>query len=77
MSIKNYECDGQFSMFSQEELLRYEHCTGCTNANYKETTSDGNKLFYCAKHRTYITEITRPSFVIGCKGKDFKRRGNE
>ena len=49
-------------------------CVECANSKYKETFGEGNKLYICGKHKTAITELTRASWVIGCKGKDFKRR---
>lgn len=75
--MKSYECDGQMSLFTPEEELEYAHCTGCTNCTYKETFGEGDRLYFCGKHRTFITELTRPSWVIGCKGNDYQRRGNE
>ena len=52
-------------------------CMECENSKYKETFGEGNKLYFCGKHKTFITELTRTSWVLGCKGKDFQRRGNE
>ena len=53
------------------------YCMECVNCKYKDTYGEGHKLYLCGKHRTAITELTRPSWVIGCKGKDYQRRGNE
>lgn len=52
-------------------------CVDCANAKYKETFGEGHKLYVCGKHKTAITDLTRVSSIIGCKGKDFQRRGNE
>lgn len=52
-------------------------CMECANCRYKETYEEGKKLYLCGKHKTAITDLTRPSWVIGCKGKDYQRRGNE
>jgi len=52
-------------------------CVECANAKFKETFGEGHKLYLCGKHITAITELTRPSWVIGCKGKDYQRRQNE
>lgn len=49
-------------------------CIECANAKFKETFGEGHKMYICGKHRTAITDLTLVSSVIGCKGKDFKRR---
>ena len=58
-------------------IIDNKNCTHCTNAKYKETLKDGSELYFCGKHKTFITDLTRPSWISGCKGKDFQRRGNE
>ena len=52
-------------------------CVECINAKYKETFGEGHKLYMCGKHKTAITDLTLVSSIIGCKGKDYQRRGNE
>lgn len=55
-----------------------KHCTDCVSCKFKETFGEGkHNLYICGKHRTAITELTRPSWVIGCKGKDYQGRNNE
>lgn len=53
-------------------------CTACKNCNYKETVLDKNgkdcEMWFCGRHRTMITDLTRPSWIIGCKGNDFELR---
>ena len=49
-------------------------CMECVNCRYKETYGEGKKLYLCGKHRTAITDLTWPSWVIGCKGTDYHRR---
>lgn len=58
-------------------MIDNKHCIHCINAKYKETLKDGLNLYFCGKHKTFITDLTRPSWIIGCKGKDFQRRENE
>ncbi len=53
------------------------YCLECVNCKYKDTYGEGHKLYQCGKHRAAITERTRPSWVIGCKGQIYQRRGNE
>ena len=48
-------------------------CMECVTCRYKETYGEGKKLYLCGKHRTAITDLTRPSWVISCKGKDYQR----
>ena len=60
------------------ELCDMRKCCECENAKLKETFYDkeGNAhpCWFCGKHRLFITEFTL--VLIGCKGKDFKQRGN-
>lgn len=58
-------------MMMNEQVRR---CIECTNAKYRETFGEGHKLYFCGKHKTMITDLTRVSSIIGCKGKDFERR---
>ena len=75
--MKQYECEGQLSLFNQADMLKYERCTSCVNAKYKEMFGENHSLYICGKHKTAITDLTRPQWIIGCKGKDFQRRENE
>ena len=59
------------------DYLTSNRCMECGNAKYKETFGEGNKLYFCAKHKAYITELTLTASILGCKGKDFQRRSNE
>ncbi len=57
-----------------EEELKY--CARCKNAKLKESfcDKDGKKyeLWFCGKHRTFITENTLAKAILGCKGKDYE-----
>lgn len=48
-------------------------CCQCQNSKPRNDFENGD-WWFCGKHKTYITELTRPSWIIGCKGKDYKGR---
>ena len=55
-------------------MIDDRRCMECANCKYKDTYGEGHKLYLCGRHRAAITELTRPSWVINCKGKDYQRR---
>jgi hypothetical protein len=51
-----------------------KHCKDC---KYAKTRQGDNGMWWCGKHKTYITDLTQPVWIINCKGKHFAERGNE
>lgn len=60
---------------TRDDLRR---CCQCENAKPKETFYDkdgiAHPLWFCGKHRQYITELTICQST--CGGKDYKRSGS-
>lgn len=48
-------------------------CCRCENSKPRNDLGEGS-WWYCSKHKTFITEITRASWILGCKGKDYKQQ---
>lgn len=59
----------------QDDLRK---CCQCENAKPKESFTDKegkvHQLWYCGKHRQFITELTL--CFCTCGGKDYKRGGS-
>lgn len=49
----------------------------CKDCKYAKPQTGTTAMWYCGKHRTYITELTQPLWITACKGKHFKERGEE
>lgn len=47
-------------------------CCTCDHAKPRKLSENGD-WWFCGKHKTFITEMTLASWVIGCKGKDYKK----
>ena len=60
-------------VFPEAIPIQFAHCNTCDKARY----SQAFKMLYCAEHRTIITDHTIPQAIIGCKGKDYIKRGIE
>ena len=47
-------------------------CCTCDHAKPRKL-SFSDDWWFCGKHKTFITEMTLASWIIGCKGKDYKK----
>lgn len=55
-----------------EDRQGYHYCKNCEYAKFKEKTRNGNDLWYCGKHHSFITEHTIDIAIT--KDKCFERR---
>ena len=52
-------------------------CITCKNACFKERYMHHDKpvdMYYCSKHKTFITDLTLCTSILGCKGEDYERK---
>lgn len=45
-------------------------CCDCANSKPRNDFASGD-WWFCGKHKIFITELTRASWIIGCRGKDY------
>ena len=56
-----------------EKIEILEQCK-CKNCKYAKPQTGTNAMWFCGKHRTYITELTQPLWITACKGKHYEEK---
>lgn len=56
-----------------ERIEILEQCK-CKNCKYAKPQTGTNAMWFCGKHRTYITELTQPLWITACKGKHYEEK---
>lgn len=62
-----------------EQKLNYldnRRCIKCINSKFRENIG-GKEMFFCGKHKTYVTDLTLCFIISGCHGKDYISRMEE
>ena len=76
--LKNNKCKTNLTSRADEKGNRnMEEVKHCSNCKYARTRQGDNGMWYCGKHKTYITELTQPLWIAACKGKHYEDRGKE